>query len=149
MTRKFRNSSNGCESCRIEWRKGRFSRAFALLALMAAASATWFSGLDFVWKVFLTLIWMFEAGRGYQAGVGWDAGVIEIDQDRARVRGAVVNRFKVTVRGRCVLLSWRDALGRNKTLCLWPGDVSATHLRELRQTLDAPVDAPHTPLLST
>ena len=153
MTRKFRNSLSGCESCRIEWYKGRVSRLFPWWAFGLAATATWVSGVDVGWKVFLTLAWLFEAVRAGQAASGFHAGTVQVDWDadgmHVRVQGAPVSAFNASRRGKCLLMHWRDRGGRRRAVCLWPGEVSSTALRELRRALAAPVDATHTPLLST
>lgn len=153
MTRNFRNSSNGCVSCRIEWQRGRFSRAFPWLAFLLATVSTLLSGLDWAWKVFLVVLWLFESYRAHQSMQGWTQGTLRIDTDgterQVRIRGAVVTDFHLSRRSRWLVLRWRDAAGRRKALCLWPGDVSVPALRELRQAFDVHVDAAHTPLLST
>lgn len=153
MTRNYRNSSIECASCRIEWCKGRLSRVLPWSAFALATVATCVSGLDIALKGVLSLIWLFEALRAHQAMSGWHTGVLQWDKNESglqiRVRGGRVSGFRLNMRGQWVLLAWRDAAMRRKSLLLCPGDLSAAALRELRSLRDTGVDAVHTPLLST
>jgi hypothetical protein len=118
-----------------------------------ATVSTLLSGLDWAWKVFLVVLWLFESYRAHQSMQGWTQGTLRIDtygtERQVRIRGAVVTDFHLSRRSRWLVLRWRDAAGLRKALCLWPGDVSVPALRELRQAFDVHVDAAHTPLLST
>lgn len=152
MTQTFRNFSNGCASCRIEWRKGRCSRAFPAFAFALSVMSIGLSGLDWPLKTIGCVLTALEAWRAHQAARTHGAGTLVVESNAQgvcyRVCGARVSDFVACQRNAWWVWTWRDRAGRKRSLFLWPGDIAPAAVRELRQKRDAPVDAAHTHLLS-